>query len=345
LKCFHSPDNQLNLSPETIPFAFDSAVELKTSNQALKFRAWRTGMVSRALSLAAATLIGCLVATAVRAQNLDAGKSPSQIFSNNCSACHKSARGLLKTVAPSALPGFLRQHYTTGSEMAQMLSGFLMSNGATAAEGRGANTRGKPDAGTNLRPDAPIGIAAPDADQAKEQAPRPEHKPPRATAIPPDADGQQAGEASAPTGRRSRQPKPGRLEEAEPPAAAPGDQSGSKAARLAKKNRKGEPPKAEPGVAAQPVPEIAAKPETKPDTAPQPAPARNIDAGVPVPEPVNLPPPTAADIKPETPAVPAVKPVTEMTKPAASMPTTTALPPTTSTAGPAGGLPEPPISR
>lgn len=294
-------------------------------------------MLSRALSLAAATLIGCLVATAGRAQNLDAGKSPSQIFNNNCSACHKSARALLRTVAPSALPGFLRQHYTTGSDMAQMLSGFLMSNGATAAESRGGNARGKPEAGTNLRPDAPIGIAAPDADQAKEQAQRPEHRPPRATAAPPD--GQQAGEANAPTGRRLRQPKPGQLEEAEPPAAAPGDQKGSRAARLARKNRKGEPPKAEPGPEAQPAPEIAAKPETKPDTAPQPVPERNIDAAVPVPEPVNLPPPTAADIKPDTPAVSVAKPVTEMTKPAAS------TPPTTSTAGPSGVLPEPPISR
>ena len=74
-------------------------------------------MLSRALSLATVTLlIGCLTAGAARAvENLDAGKSPSQIFSNTCSACHKSPRGLLKNTSPSSLPGFLRQHYTTGS--------------------------------------------------------------------------------------------------------------------------------------------------------------------------------------------------------------------------------------
>ena len=81
-------------------------------------------MLSRALSLATVTLlIGCLTAGVARAvENLDAGKSPSQIFSSTCSACHKSPRGLLKNVSASSLPGFLRQHYTTGTDMASMLS-------------------------------------------------------------------------------------------------------------------------------------------------------------------------------------------------------------------------------
>lgn len=89
-------------------------------------------MLGRALSLAAVTiLIGCLMAGVVGAQeNLDAGKSPSQIFSSTCSACHKSPRGLLRNTSASSLPGFLRQHYTTGSEMARVLSGYLISNGA-----------------------------------------------------------------------------------------------------------------------------------------------------------------------------------------------------------------------
>jgi len=89
-------------------------------------------MLSRALSLATVMLlIGGFAAVPVRAQNLEAGKSPSQIFSGTCTACHKGARGLLKTVAPGSLPGFLRQHYTTSSEMASVLSSYLISNGAT----------------------------------------------------------------------------------------------------------------------------------------------------------------------------------------------------------------------
>ena len=83
-------------------------------------------MLSRALSLATVTLvIGCLAAVGVRAENLEAGKSPAQIFSGTCNACHKSPRGLLKTVPASSLSGFLRQHYTTSSDMANVLAGFL----------------------------------------------------------------------------------------------------------------------------------------------------------------------------------------------------------------------------
>src|SRR5436305_3236049 len=92
------------------------------------------GMSSRALSLAAVlVLIGFGATDTVLAQatNLEAGKSPSQIFTQTCNACHKSPRGLLKTVAPGSLPGFLRQHYTTSSDMAGILASYLVSNGAT----------------------------------------------------------------------------------------------------------------------------------------------------------------------------------------------------------------------
>jgi hypothetical protein len=91
-------------------------------------------MLGRALSLATVTLlIGCFAADPAWAQatNLEAGKSPSQIFAGTCTACHKSPRGLLKTVPPGSLQSFLRQHYTTSPEMASLLTSFLISNGAT----------------------------------------------------------------------------------------------------------------------------------------------------------------------------------------------------------------------
>src|ERR1700759_2461836 len=88
-------------------------------------------MLSRALILATVTLlISDLAAAPAQAQNLEAGKNPSQLFAGNCTACHKSPRGLLKTVAPGSLPGFLRQHYTTSPDMAGALSAYLISNGA-----------------------------------------------------------------------------------------------------------------------------------------------------------------------------------------------------------------------
>lgn len=125
-------------------------------------------MLSRALSLATVTLLfGCLAAIPVRAQNLDAGKSPSQIFSGTCAACHKSPRGLLKTVPAGSLPGFLRQHYTTGSDMAKQLGAFLISNGATDTRVTGTKPTQQPK---DVKPDAqPQQAARPDADGATAQ--------------------------------------------------------------------------------------------------------------------------------------------------------------------------------
>ena len=103
-------------------------------------------MLSRALiSATVAALIGCFTSAESQAQvtNLEAGKSPSQIFAGTCTACHKSPRGLLRTVAPGSLTGFLRQHYTTSPEMAGLLSAYLVSNGA--ADTRYGGGQGKPE--------------------------------------------------------------------------------------------------------------------------------------------------------------------------------------------------------
>lgn len=93
--------------------------------------------MKRTLGLAA--VISAIVALSgpeSHAQNLEAGKSPGQIFSATCTACHRSPRGLLRSVPPSSLPGFLREHYTTSRDMAQQLSGFLIANGATDPRAR-----------------------------------------------------------------------------------------------------------------------------------------------------------------------------------------------------------------
>ena len=101
-------------------------------------------MSSRALSLAAVLLlIGSFAPKPALAQeNLDAGKTPSQLFAGTCNACHKSPRGLLKTVSPSSLPTFLRQHYTTSPNMAGALASYLVSNGASDARIGGDGPKG-----------------------------------------------------------------------------------------------------------------------------------------------------------------------------------------------------------
>src|SRR6195952_2974758 len=142
---FHSRDNRLKGDRRCQRRHWDAGSEIAASGE--------FGMLSRTLSLATVTLlIGCMAALPVRAQNLEAGKSPSQIFAGTCSACHKAPRGLLKSVPAGSLPGFLRQHYTTSSEMASLLSAYLVSNGATDTRlGAGPPKQGK-DASLESRP-------------------------------------------------------------------------------------------------------------------------------------------------------------------------------------------------
>jgi hypothetical protein len=221
-------------------------------------------MLSRALSLATVTLlIGCLTAGVARAvENLDAGKSPSQIFSNTCSACHKSPRGLLKNTSASSLPGFLRQHYTTGTDMASQLSSFLISNGAADPRYQGKD-QSKKNAKQDGRPDQPdrLGRRQPPAAPAQE-------------ASRPDADGAPPqGEGARPGRDAKRLARP----QAAPDAAKPADgqasvqaATDSKSGVRQKQGRRGkpaaeEPPKVEqaaPGDAAEDASRDAAKAET-----------------------------------------------------------------------------------
>jgi hypothetical protein len=64
-------------------------------------------------------------AAAAHAQNFNAGKSPAQIFSDSCNACHRSPRELKQTT-----PGFMREHYTTGAREAAAMAAYLTSVGS-----------------------------------------------------------------------------------------------------------------------------------------------------------------------------------------------------------------------
>jgi hypothetical protein len=178
-------------------------------------------MLGRALILAAVTLLtGCFAVCSApaQAQNLEAGKSPSQIFAGACTACHKSPRGLLKSVPAGSLQGFLRQHYTTSPEMASLLSAFLVSNGA--ADTRYVGTQPKPAKDAKSEP----GAAGP-PDQLDRFGRRlhraaPAQEPesgPRETAKP-DADGRSP--QVEPGGRNARRmARPGESSEGSRPAA------------------------------------------------------------------------------------------------------------------------------
>ncbi|MGH6715516.1 MAG: hypothetical protein ACREDC_04910 [Bradyrhizobium sp.] len=92
-------------------------------------------MLSRALALATMMgLIGyCAIGPAQAQENLEAGKNAAQIYTDACSACHKSTHGLLKTVGRRSLAGFLKEHYTTSPAMAALLADYLLSHGADDA--------------------------------------------------------------------------------------------------------------------------------------------------------------------------------------------------------------------
>jgi hypothetical protein len=167
-------------------------------------------MLSRALiSATVMLLIGCFAAAPAQAQaqNLEAGKSPSQIFAGACTACHKSPRGLLRSVPAGSLQGFLRQHYTTSPDMASLLSAFLISNGAADTrylasqpkQDKDAKSEGKPAAapeqldrhGRRLRPAA-----------ALQETAKPEAEPQQAAR--PDADGIPPQAEPGPRGRNAK---------------------------------------------------------------------------------------------------------------------------------------------
>src|SRR5450756_1057472 len=183
-------------------------------------------MLSRALSLATVTLlIGCFAVTPARAQaqNLEAGKSPSQIFAGTCTACHKSPRGLLKTVPAGSLQSFLRQHYTTSPEMASLLTAFLVSNGATDTRYVGAQPKPAKDAKSEPGPAGPPDQLDRFGRRSRPAAPAPEAAKPEAEpreAAKPDADG--ISPQAEPGGRHGRNSKrlarPGETPEGTKPA-------------------------------------------------------------------------------------------------------------------------------
>jgi len=291
-------------------------------------------MSSRALSLATVlVLIGFGATDSVLAQatNLEAGKSPSQIFAQTCNACHKSPRGLLKSVPPGSLPGFLRQHYTTSSDMAGILASYLVSNGATDARYQAKDGKdGKKDGAKDKEASTAPGQSP--EHQGRRQRSQDAAKPEGEGAAPaaaegarqkraarPADDGAKPDEQAAPEGRKAKRGKRIKPEGEEAPkvdAAAPatGDKKTEPKAE-SKPEPKPESAKVDAGESKSENSKPAEKPaEAKPESAKveprgSEAPALRPD---PVPQVTPAPPPTAA--KPAEPKPVEAKPIE--TKPA-----------------------------
>ena len=223
-------------------------------------------MVSRALSLATVTLlIGCLTAGVAQAvENLDAGKSPSQMFSNTCSACHKSPRGLLKSVSASSLPGFLRQHYTTGTDMASVLSSYLISNGAADPKYQGKDQKQKDAKKDSRQEGKPDQLDRPGRRQPP-AAPAQEASRPNADGPGPQGEGVRPGRDAKRFARPHAMPDAAKPADGQAPVQAATD---SKSGVKQKQGRRGKRPAAEePSKTEQAVPDDASKEDASRDAA------------------------------------------------------------------------------
>jgi len=163
------------------------------------------------------------LAAEAQAQNLDAGKSPAQIFNDTCAACHRSPRELRQTS-----PGFLREHYTTGAHQAATMAAYLASVGS---DSRAVQQRKPP----NLNNGASQADREREREQSKpgeNQAALPGGRRPPGEGAKPAAEGGKPAETSRPAAiARSRRPSDS-VEAGQPviPAAAAGTEAPPQAA-------------------------------------------------------------------------------------------------------------------
>jgi len=209
--------------------------------------------------------MGLLPALGYAQTNIDQGKSPAEIFSQDCATCHKSARGLANGRGSSGLASFLVEHYTASKDQAAALAAYVMGAGggdAVPATQRAA----KP---TTDRGRAAVEEVKPGA-QPTRQSGKPEEKPPATARLQPPAGEEPKRSGDVP--RIMQEPGGGRK-----PATA----------------TRGRPQ--EPAAAPSPAPELApaataAAPspvssETGPTSAPTPPAPGNADSGESSPVP------------------------------------------------------------
>ena len=296
-------------------------------------------MSSRALILATVMLlVGCLAADRAQAQatNLEAGKTPAQIFAGTCNACHKAPRGLLKSVPASSLSSFLRQHYTTSPEMAGVLASYLISNGATDTRLSGAEKKGAKEGSKEGTKEAKQEAKPPEQLDRFGRRIHPGGAPPEAAPVSSGETPQSPSQATIEAAREQKQKltkrdKPGQdlpKGEGAKEAATPGETA----------KQEGAKPSETPSQSANAAPSTPGETSAlRPDPVPPvtPAPAAGSE-----PAPASAPPSViSAAISAETaPAVPS--PSKPVEPPPAVVAATPALPPV-----PPAGPPAPPISR
>jgi len=107
------------------------------------------------LALTIGLFAGLAPAIAHAQTNIDQGKTPAQIFANDCAACHKAVRGLANGKNSATLASFLREHYTASREQAAALAAYVLGGGGGDGGARGQKPlaeRGKPEESKPAKP-------------------------------------------------------------------------------------------------------------------------------------------------------------------------------------------------
>jgi len=79
-------------------------------------------------------------------ENVEAGKTPAQLYASDCAICHKTPQGLTKGGGIFGLTSFLREHYTASRESAAAIAQYLktVDHGPAAPAAAHKRTATKP---------------------------------------------------------------------------------------------------------------------------------------------------------------------------------------------------------
>jgi len=111
--------------------------------------------------LASFVVITTLVGADAGAQDLDRDKPAAKLFAANCTACHRSPRGLAKGRFSFTLSSYLQQHYTSSAATARELAAYLQANDVPSGKARPPARKKSRPAGSAPEGSAPA--AAPSA--------------------------------------------------------------------------------------------------------------------------------------------------------------------------------------
>jgi outer membrane biosynthesis protein TonB len=90
------------------------------------------GTFSPRMGLLAIMLSAAIASPSLAQTNIDQGKTPAELFANDCAACHKTTRGLANGENSLSLSVFLREHYTASRDQAAALAAYVLANGGNA---------------------------------------------------------------------------------------------------------------------------------------------------------------------------------------------------------------------